>query len=204
MIGWQSKLIFSLLLLLTIVNFAARVVGSTRPPNAVFSGCDEQCAGKPRPCWHGIVLGVTPVDEASSILRHIDQIVLVNPSSYDSYYQPGCNIQLRTQPDSIGALVIMGCEVTLGDAMAAWGEPVSLKIACGTEVRFRDVTVTLDRGVSRITANSHLRTIALLAQFENSSTALPENLSQPWAGFMSVPRYELRTTGIFACPCCRI
>ncbi len=45
--------------MLTVTSLAARILGSTQPPNPALRGFTEGCEDQPQPCWYGVVPGVT-------------------------------------------------------------------------------------------------------------------------------------------------
>jgi hypothetical protein len=57
-----------LMVVFTALTMAARALGITRPFNPALAGFSEGCQDKPQPCWHGIVPGVTPMEEAEATL----------------------------------------------------------------------------------------------------------------------------------------
>jgi hypothetical protein len=67
MIRVYFKLILPISLIFPVLSLAARVLGSTQPPNPALRGFTEGCEDKPQPCWYGIVPGVTTVEQAKSL-----------------------------------------------------------------------------------------------------------------------------------------
>ncbi len=60
-----------LLLIAALLTVAARVLGSTQPPNPALVGFTLGCENQPQPCWYGIVPGMTNVEEASQIIENL-------------------------------------------------------------------------------------------------------------------------------------
>ena len=60
------KFVPLMILSLTIIGLVARSLGSTNPPNPSLQGFIEGCENQP--CWHGIIPGVTTIDDAKAKL----------------------------------------------------------------------------------------------------------------------------------------
>lgn len=70
----MSRLLLKPILVMTLTftafSLAARALGSAQPPNPALAGFTVGCEGKPQPCWHGIVPGVTTLFDTKLILEN--------------------------------------------------------------------------------------------------------------------------------------
>ena len=62
------KLAVMIALTMTVMGFAARILGVVQPPNSTLRGFTQDCDNQPQPCWYGIVPGVTTVPEVKERL----------------------------------------------------------------------------------------------------------------------------------------
>ena len=76
------KYILAVALVLTLMNFFARTLGNTQPPNPLLNGFREDCQNQPRRCWYGIVPERTTFDEAVQMLKNKNIAVEISPRDY--------------------------------------------------------------------------------------------------------------------------
>ncbi len=63
------KLTLIMTFVLTITSLVVRTLGSTQPPNPALRGFIEGCEDKPQPCWYGIIVGETLIEDVIGILN---------------------------------------------------------------------------------------------------------------------------------------
>jgi hypothetical protein len=117
---------FISLIALTSAILMMKIVGTFRPVHPVMAGLDDVCGDKPQPCWYGVALGRTTVDEVKAIFG----------ASGDSFYdnitkgaieifktsRGGCFAQFvygRSGSTIINEIILTNCaRVRLGDLLA--------------------------------------------------------------------------------------
>ena len=196
------KSILILTLAFTAFSLAARVLGSTHPPNPALEGFTVGCEDRPQPCWYGIVPGVTTTEEAARVLQSHGYVVLDNPSSYEAYSLQSCHVQLHAQPDAVASVYIVDCDMQLGDVMSQLGSPGGLSTSCGIKVYFQNVAVGLKPAVTKIAPESKIDFIALFSPMSPGAAGSPVDIKYKWIGFTSVAQYERLNLGSSRCVCC--
>lgn len=112
-----------------VLVIAARVLGSTQPPNPALRGFTEGCDDIPQPCWYGIVPDVTTDYTAERRLQAEGMELIYRAEFYVMYRDPlnDCSVTLNLQITGGTFLVenvsIYKCtSVRLGDLMVLWGD----------------------------------------------------------------------------------
>src|SRR5262245_35743303 len=104
--GLVSKMVCLLVILFGGMNTLALVVGMQHPTHRALDGFTVGCAGRPQPCWYGIVPGLTTVEEAHQLVQwNVKAVESGNPASRLYVDLPGeseiCTIVLETFSDRI-------------------------------------------------------------------------------------------------------
>src|SRR5215213_2356821 len=97
----MSRFLFKLALFFTFVlgvtNLVARFYGSLQSPNPLFEGFRVGCEDKPQPCWRGILIGKTHVEDALSLLYKLDYTTYADSANFlalENVKTPLCKINL--------------------------------------------------------------------------------------------------------------
>jgi hypothetical protein len=127
------KLTAPIVLLFLALSLVARAMGSTQPPNPALRGFIEGCEDKPQPCWYGIIIEKTPIDEAIKILESHGWAVKKFGTeteigfSTDLIEPFNCMVQTpypTNRTNSIVERLWLNCDhITTGDALAVLGTP---------------------------------------------------------------------------------
>jgi hypothetical protein len=131
------KLSLRLIFVFTLLNLLTRAFGYAQPPNPALRGFSEGCAGKPQPCWYGIVPGVTTGREAETRLLK-QGLSCVEAKSYLRPYARRC----CRNPRGLDCLMLIfdsRCEVAGCDAV----EVYYLEIEPSASLRLGDLFVQL-------------------------------------------------------------
>ena len=99
-----------------------------------MAGLDIACDGKPQPCWYGVILGQTTINEVKAIFKTFGDSFYDNMTKAQleifKTTQGGCFAQFiygRGGSTIINAIILTNCRrVRLGDLLARYGEPETL------------------------------------------------------------------------------
>jgi hypothetical protein len=132
LIRFYIKLSISSLVILTTMLIAAHSAVIGQPPNPMMIGFADGCEGKPRPCWHGVVPGITHVEAAlqrfEDLAFSVSQRVSPQPGQ-NAYFipdprnDPGCVTILMPSANNSTILRLICPGLRLGDIMTAFGAP---------------------------------------------------------------------------------
>jgi hypothetical protein len=116
---WLVK--FSLVWIITLsgLNLIARAVGIAKPPNPALNGFFDQCSDQPRPCWHGILPGITTKETARAMLAEMGY------TGHDS--ASGFLMDYHTTEENVPQCIFIGYSAG-GDE----GKIASLELGCST------------------------------------------------------------------------
>lgn len=135
-----------IILLLTVVNLAARALGTLSPPNPILRRFTVGCEGQAQPCWNGIIPGVTPIADAQARVE-AQGYTLFNIANNNLYFtnrqdgvsppQTCSNIRLSIESESrpITSIVFTGCQELLVGDLARLGLPQKI---IGTYIKMGD------------------------------------------------------------------
>jgi hypothetical protein len=69
MLRYLCWISFLSVIVLTILTLIMRAAGSLLPAQPVIAGLDQACEDKPQPCWYGVILGKTTVNEVEAVFK---------------------------------------------------------------------------------------------------------------------------------------
>lgn len=136
------KIALAIFIILGVISIVTRAIGELRPYHPVMAGLDSQCEGKTQPCWYGVTLDETTIDEVKAIFEQFGDSIINNSTKFQleifKTKLGGCFAQFiygRGELSTIKEIILTNCaRVRLGDLLARYGEPETL----GT-------TITCDR-----------------------------------------------------------
>lgn len=134
MFQYHLRVVLFGVLALSLVIVTMRMLGRGRSPQAVMAGLDTACDDQPQPCWYGVTLGKTTVDEVRAIFGAFGDSFYDNTAKGQleifKTIQGGCFTQFiygRGGSTVINAIILSNCtRVRLGDLLARYGEPETL------------------------------------------------------------------------------
>jgi hypothetical protein len=194
---------------LTLLNFSAHAVGTMLPPNASLDGFYEGCEGKARPCWHGIIPGVTTKEAARAILAQLGYSGVDSASGFQMDYHttapnmPQCIFIGYTAGGDEGKIASfeLGCSnLTIGDITSTLGFPAML--------RFDRLLSTLYVGymrpdvesITKVTVRSQKLSAYTVADFIGFARAGQQaEGAAAWRGFAPIWRYCQIEPEYFGC-----
>jgi hypothetical protein len=123
--GWHRKTVLTFVVTFATLNMLALVVGQMRRLPPTLAGFITDCDDKPRPCWFGIVPGVTRLADARQIL--VSQGYDPNNLNW-RYTALGGNCQIEIYPASqarlLGGMYLDGChDIHLGEVLSLVDRP---------------------------------------------------------------------------------
>lgn len=187
-----------LVLAVSILCILAMVAGGLQTPNPLLDDFDVDCDGEIRPCWQGIVPGVTTVGAARAVVEALgykpdntsielsDHVFVfrmeqLNPACIDIYYLPGSgqveSVVLRCLTVNIGDLM-----VKVGAPGQRWGKPG------GREAFFypRRLVAFLQYGQQHLSPHNMVEAVYVRAQENNLFNPV---IAIGWHGFAPLWRY---------------
>jgi hypothetical protein len=127
-------------LVINIALMTMRIAGKYRPPQVVMVGLDTSCDGKPQPCWFGVVLGQTTLQDVQTLFGQFgdsfENNTIKGQIEIFKTTQGGCFAQFvygRGGSTIINEIILTNCaRVRLGDLLARYGEPetIGTSITC--------------------------------------------------------------------------
>lgn len=198
MITAQLKTSFILLTLFLTIAIAAKAVGSLQPINPAMRGFIEGCEDKPQPCWYGIVLNSTTIENAH-VLTELNCVS--NQGTFDSrlgfVLHYACNINspiyqidigqpLDLSSSKIPSVTAWVTNVTVGDFVNYFGEPKQVDVDF-----FLYGGVFLDFGQNIYGyVDEPLGNVDLKSEVSNYSVGMvSSNVTLDWRGFIPMWRY---------------
>lgn len=128
---WRLSMWLSAALLLLMGG--AVVVGLARPPHPAMASFIEGCAGKPAPCWYGIVPGITTAEEIMEFLEvkggyRFTKGISAFAGQFKSVNIPFvCSFAVRVAHDVVEEVQVRYCQqddvVFIGDVAGQLGVP---------------------------------------------------------------------------------
>jgi hypothetical protein len=125
-------LIVRAILVLSALNMGAQIVGMTQAPNPIVSGFQEGCADRAKPCWYGIMSGITTLSDALELLEQRGYQVslhfnpLVGHSSFlatDPVHPSTCILSLIPLANPTSSLRLTCPHLRIGDIFTLFGKP---------------------------------------------------------------------------------
>lgn len=184
---------FSLLitLLLGATNFAVGVLGENQLPSLTLRGFTQDCDGQPRPCWYGIVPGLTPIGEVKEDL--LKNGYAINSKSNATLYATksidgDCqNISILFD-SRVKQINIDLCEpVLLGDFIKQFNQPEFIIMDPSSVWYQGEIQMVFGKyGLSSHKVTYHTPVQELIL-FPNNST-IPQ-LRQPWLDLLVQRKY---------------
>lgn len=184
----KSILIFTLTF--TAFSLAARVLGSTQPPNPALEGFTVGCEGKPQPCWYGIMPGVTTVEEAKQMLIAKGYPFLINGHFNNPMELGRCHVRIYSDTNILQYAHITNCVNKLGNVIAFLGWPTSITTDCYTWVNFGEVILRLPESETLISPKSNADFFNLFESTTYSPVNISGDYTTRWVGFASVNHYR--------------
>lgn len=187
-----------LVVVAALVCLGAAALGHLQMPDPALAGFDAVCRAENRPCWQGIVPGVTLIGEAREVVEGLgyqpdnsnielsDRVFVyrseaLRPGCIDVYYVPATGL--------VESVVLRCSTVSIGEVMVQAGKPTErwgrLNIYEALYYRQRMV-VTLRYGQGQITPGHTVDAIYVRAQEKN---LFNPPLAIGWHGFAPVWRY---------------
>lgn len=206
MLYFYFKIITLLVFSCTLFVLVATAAGSTRPhPSALddfIEGCDDQT----RPCWQGIVPGVTTVDELRPPLSDIilrvtaTDTVAANtipiPVTYHFMHSevPSlCPASIEVIGEVVFAIMLEFCEpVQLGDLALIAGMPTRVYGSVGSFRMTPNPIAPIPRDLRDVIYGAHHQRYSLWSPHDRLSTVYlrsTQDVSERWHGFVPAWRY---------------
>lgn len=196
------KPVLLLTLLCALFIVAARVLGSTQPPNPALRGFGENCATKPQPCWYGIVPEKTEIPDIEALLNQSSYVQSYNPQSLEAI-GTNCsrlwfNLGLydawarRINNTPIG-LVFSDCHaLTLGDFVSVLGAPQLITPATGgLYIIYTEPYVLITVQPKNARAWLRPETAAIGFHIGQPHYIPPAYVTYRWRGFASFKNYQM-------------
>jgi hypothetical protein len=199
------KMMIVFILPLVALNMAARVLGSTQPPNPALEGFTVGCEGISQPCWYGIVPGETTLGETRSILaRHgftrphglsmeavWNSEIFANPDdpySCQISFESDSLLQRPIAPETQLNSFWMSCPMlNLGEILLSLGFPDTVEV-CGLILRYAEGFGIVNFDLSSAELSPHDQQMNLVL---TSNRNTPEReYSSVWHGFAPCWRYK--------------
>jgi hypothetical protein len=177
-------------------------LGALQPMNPVVAGFGVDCEDTTRLCWYGVVLGVTSMDEADTMLRgkgfHSEK-----REDYLAIYLGNCTLQFYSTyeyTEAIDSVLLSTCALRLGNLPERFGQPEWVAPDnCGFEIRIgyqRKVTVLVWPTEKWLWVSPYLE-----VQFIHFTIGQPSpDYRYRWRGFLPYNRYNDFEPREFICP----
>ncbi len=128
------KSVLLVVLVLTMSNGTAQIIGRLQPVNLVLRGFVESCTDKPRACWHGVVPGVTTTEDSIRLLNDAnftsasDQVLHWQNIVFSTTLMDVTIYQQRSIVAFIDITFRENVHVQLGDVMTVIGSPTQMDL----------------------------------------------------------------------------
>lgn len=149
-------ILFAPILALLIIAMSA--LGSIQATNPALRGFVEGCEGIRQPCWYGIVVDASTLEDAETIFERLGyaQIGTLERQFLTSRtYRPtrtdkGCTIVVyyAAVSEPISEITFYDCDLLLGDLVAVYGAPDALHLRAWGEGEWSYDAVGLSIGFS--------------------------------------------------------
>lgn len=158
MSGIALKFALFITALLTLMSLTARAFGSMQQPNPTLRGFTEGCAGKPQPCWYGIVPSASQFAETrrwvqswnSEEYREIESTATfdVNTRTVGNRFAAGSCYTFfhSTQPSTVVDYIeVSDCpDLKLGDLINQFGIPKKIQFRNGVWGKINEFSFILN------------------------------------------------------------
>jgi hypothetical protein len=180
-----------------MLNVVACVLGSTQPLPPMLVGFVSGCEDKPRPCWYGIVPGMTTAQEVKPIIATTDYRIFVNESSLQTYSSPTtCDMTiLYSESQVVYEVRLDNCkEADFGSVIDVLGSPedITLGRAFGTALAFSGNTI-------QVSPRPYFDWTSFHTSFVISLSASPSPVLHAWHGYIARWRYCQYEPEFFYC-----
>jgi hypothetical protein len=169
-----------LVLMLTVFNSLAVMIGQRQPLNPILAGFSTPCENRSMPCWYGIVPGETTVAETQRIVTelgfeasHRPSFGYINYGIVNSLFPCRLIVTYRSSTAPIATMQFQECTLLkFGDLASQWGTPNTLmpgpeanvlQYRSVIEISLQNKTTSLFNPVSEFTLKPNLPTQDALA-----------------------------------------
>ncbi|MEO8612114.1 MAG: hypothetical protein ABI690_29725 [Chloroflexota bacterium] len=174
-----------------LLNVLAGLLGAQRPPHPALVGF-VPCMGEARPCWNGIIPGVTSINEMHQIMAFAGPGVALFDDlteSYSVYFilpqpSPVCVAMFQFDQHVVGRIQLQICRtanVRVGDLTTTFGMPQQLVVIPPQDLVYNHLAV-----------NSKALNFQPYSPISFMNVLELTQISQPfykWHGFVPLWRY---------------
>lgn len=184
------KRALSMIVLLMVMSFVVRILGSIQPPNPALQGFTDGCESHPQPCWYGIVPGISSLEEAKTDLQKagyfINSISTLQLTSTRS--NSDCQKTVIIFDSRVKQIDIIVCEtVVLGDFVRQFDQPEYIMLD-PLSIWYRgEIQLIFGRNVRSSDALSYYTPLQEIILFPPKSS-VPQ-LRQPWLDVLLQRKY---------------
>jgi hypothetical protein len=197
------RLVLSLIAGFVVINTVVVVLARARPTAPTMQGFAADCAGKPSPCWFGIVPGTTTLAEARQRLQQAGyRAGLINDPLNQQYFYsnelvPGCVRVSFARGSNVLTYLRLYClkKSSVGEITASLGLPDSIVYSFSLygDVEYMTYDHAESAGGMTIISGSgwgSLTTpITTIEMFHRSVFSQVSTVVSSWHGFVSMRRY---------------